>query len=317
MATNGYLLRKSLQVIPTVLGVFTMVFLMVRLIPGDPASYIAGDNATPDQLEVIRQRLGLDEPFGSQYVNYLKNVVQLDFGRSLVTNQPVTDSLKAALPTTLFIGTLGLIITFSIAVPLGTIGALLASKGKGTLDQALVFISMLFDQLPGFWLALVLMLIFTLHLGWFGATGPMPWDEPFALAKRIAIPLMVLSIGGIASILRITRTSVLEILSEDYIRTARAMGTPDRSVIFKHALPNALLPVVTFAGLGFGRLLAGSIIIESIFALPGMGSVLLHSIIGRDYPIVQALVLIYALMFVTMNIVTDLVYTKVDPRVKL
>ena len=317
MASNSYFLRKSLQIIPTVLGVFTMVFLMVRLIPGDPASYIAGDNATAEQLEVIRQRLGLNEPFGSQYVDYLQNVLHFEFGRSLVTNRPVTESITAALPTTLLIGTLSLMITFAVAVPLGTIGALMASKGKGALDQGLVFISMMFDQLPGFWLALVLMLIFTLHLGWFGATGPMPWDDPFEMAKRIAVPLMVLSIGGIASILRVTRTSVLEILSEDYIRTARAMGTPDRVVIFRHALPNALLPVVTIAGLGFGRILAGSIIIESIFALPGMGSVLLHSIVGRDYPIVQALVLIYAMMFVLMNIITDLIYTKVDPRVKL
>jgi ABC-type dipeptide/oligopeptide/nickel transport system permease component len=145
----------------------------------------------------------------------------------------------------------------------------------------------------------------------------MEWNEPISLLKRIAVPLMVLSIGGIASISRVTRTSVLEVLNEDYIRAARAMGTPDRSVLFKHALRNALLPIVTIAGLGFGRLLAGAIIIESIFAIPGMGTVLIRAIQGRDYPVVQALVLIYALMFVTMNLITDLVYTKVDPRVKL
>jgi peptide/nickel transport system permease protein len=145
----------------------------------------------------------------------------------------------------------------------------------------------------------------------------MEWGDPIALLKRIAIPLIVLGIGGIASISRITRTSVLEVLSEDYIRTARAMGTPDRTVLFGHALRNALLPIVTIAGLGFGRLLGGSIILESIFALPGMGSILISAIEARDYPVVQALVLMYALMFVTVNLITDLVYTKVDPRVKL
>jgi ABC-type dipeptide/oligopeptide/nickel transport system permease component len=215
------------------------------------------------------------------------------------------------------VGFLGLVTTFIIAVPLGTISALLTSQGKGTFDQVLTFVAMVLDQLPGFWLALVLMLFFTLKLGWLPATGPMEWDEPLTLLKRIAMPLIVLGIGGIASISRITRTSVLEVLNEDYIRTSRAMGTPDRTVLFGHALRNALLPIVTIAGLGFGRMLGGSIIIESIFALPGMGSILISGIESRDYPVVQALVLMYALMFVTVNLITDLVYTRVDPRVKL
>ena len=314
---TGFIAGKGLQLVPTVLGVLTLVFLMLRLIPGDPATYVAGDTATPAQIEIIRERLGLDVPFGEQYVNYLRDVVHLDFGRSLITNRPVTQIITGALPTTLLIGTLALVITFLISVPVGTVGALLASQGKGTFDQIIIFLTMVFDQLPGFWLALVFMLLFTLHLGWFPATGPMEWSHPLVLAKRIAVPLMVLSIGGIASISRITRTSVLEVLNEDYIRAARAMGTPNSSVMFKHALRNALLPIVTIAGLGFGRLLAGSIIIESIFALPGMGTVLIRAIQARDYPVVQALVLVYALMFVIVNLITDLVYTKVDPRVRL
>jgi ABC-type dipeptide/oligopeptide/nickel transport system permease component len=290
---------------------------MLRLIPGDPAAYIAGENLSEADLELVRERLGLNVSLGQQYVDYLKNAVQLDFGESLVSNRPVTDLIKAALPTTVVVGFLGLVTTFIIAVPLGTISALLASQGKGTFDQVLTFMAMVLDQLPGFWLALVLMLFFTLELGWLPATGPMEWGDPIALLKRIAIPLIVLGIGGIASISRITRTSVLEVLSEDYIRTARAMGTPDRTVLFGHALRNALLPIVTIAGLGFGRLLGGSIILESIFALPGMGSILISAIEARDYPVVQTLVLMYALMFVTVNLITDLVYTKVDPRVKL
>ncbi len=314
---TGFIATKGLQLIPTVLGVVTLVFLMLRMIPGDPATFIAGDTATGAQIEIIRERLGLNVSFGQQYVNFLTDLVHLDFGRSLITNRPVTQIIEDALPTTLLIGSLGLLITFVIAVPVGTIGALLASQGKGTYDQALIFVAMVFDQLPSFWLALVLMLLFTLYLGWFPATGPMQWGDPIDLGKRIFVPLMVLSIGGIASISRITRTSVLEVLSEDYIRAARAMGTPSTSVMFKHALRNALLPIVTIAGLGFGRLLAGSIIVESIFALPGMGTVLIRAIQARDYQVVQALVLVYALMFVIVNLITDIIYTKVDPRVKL
>jgi ABC-type dipeptide/oligopeptide/nickel transport system permease component len=314
---TGHITRKAFQLIPTVLGVTTLVFLMLRLIPGDPASYIAGENLTEADLVAVRERLGLNVPLDQQYVNYLKGVVQLDFGESLVSNRPVTDLIKSALPTTLVVGFLGLVTTFIIAVPLGTVSALLASKGRGTFDQTLTFISMVLDQLPGFWLALVLMLFFTLEMGWLPATGPMEWDDPISLLRRIAMPLIVLGIGGIASIARITRTSVLEVLNEDYIRTARAMGTPEGTVLFGHALRNALLPIVTIAGLGFGRLLSGSIIIESIFALPGMGSILISGIQSRDYPVVQALVLMYALMFVTVNLLTDLLYTKVDPRVKL
>jgi peptide/nickel transport system permease protein len=149
------------------------------------------------------------------------------------------------------------------------------------------------------------------------ATGPMPWGDPVMLAKRIALPVLVLSVGPVATIARITRAAVLEVLSEDYIRTARAMGAPDRSVLFTHALRNAALPVVTIAGLGFGRLLGGTVIIETIFALPGMGTILINGITGRDYPVVQGLVLMYASLFVLVNLATDLIYTRVDPRVKL
>lgn len=313
---TGHLARRGFQIIPTVLGVLTLVFLMLRLIPGDPAAYIAGEGVTEEGLIQIRERLGLNVPMSEQYVNYLKNAVQLDFGRSLVQQRPVIDMIKSALPTTLAIGFLSLVLTFLIAVPLGTVAAYLSSKGKGAFDQSLTFSTMVVDQLPSFWLALVLMLFFTLKLGWLPATGPMEWGDPLGLLQRIALPLIVLSVGGIASIARITRTSVLEVLNEDYVRTARAMGTPDGAVLFKHALRNAALPIVTIAGLSFGRLLSGTVIIESIFALPGMGTILIHGIQGRDYPVVQALVLMYALMFVTVNLLTDIVYTKVDPRVK-
>ena len=314
---GAHIARKGFQLVPTVLGVMTLVFLMLRLIPGDPASFIAGENVSEEALVAVREKLGLNVPLGQQYLNYLTGVLQLDFGRSLVQQRPVLDMIRGALPTTVIIGFMSLVLSFLIAVPLGATAAYLASRGKGAADQTLTFATMVIDMLPGFWLALLLMLFFTLKLGWLPATGPMDWDNPAALLRRLALPLIVLSVGSIASIARITRTSVLEVLNEDYIRTARAMGTPDGAVLFKHALRNAALPVVTIAGLGFGRLLGGTVIIESIFALPGMGTILINGIQGRDYPVVQALVLMYALMFVSVNLITDLVYTRVDPRVKL
>jgi peptide/nickel transport system permease protein len=313
---SGHIARKGMQMVPTVLGVMTLVFLMLRLLPGDAAAFIAGENASQDAINALRESLGLNASLRDQYFSYLTNTVQLDLGRSIVNGRPVIDMIGDALPTTLLLGFVSLALSFLIAVPLGATGALLASKGNGKADDGLTFVAMLLDQMPNFWLALVLLLIFSLQLGVFPATGPMEWGDPVALIKRVVLPIIVLSIGGIATIARITRTAVLEVLSEDYIRMARAMGTPDRSVLFKHALRNAALPVVTVAGLGFGRLLGGTVIIESIFAMPGMGTILINGINGRDYPIVQGVVLMYAAMFVTVNLVTDIIYTKVDPRVK-
>jgi peptide/nickel transport system permease protein len=313
---TAHVARKGLQVIPTLLGVMTLVFLMLRFLPGDAAAYIAGENASQAAIDALRRNLGLDVSLGEQYINYLTDTFALDLGRSIVNGRPVTAMIGDALPTTLLIGFVSLFLSFAIAVPLGATAAYLASKGKGKFDDAMTFTAMLLDQVPNFWLALVLLLVLSLQLGLVPATGPMEWSDPIALTKRIAIPVIVLSIGGIATIARITRTAVLEVLNEDYIRMARAMGTPDRSVLFKHALRNAALPVVTIAGLGFGRLLGGTVIIESIFALPGMGTILINGINGRDYPVVQGLVLMYALMFVTVNLLTDIAYTKIDPRVK-
>jgi peptide/nickel transport system permease protein len=313
---TAHVARKGLQVIPTVLGVMTLVFLMLRFLPGDAAAYIAGENASQAAIDALRENLGLNAPLGEQYFNYVTNAVQLDFGRSIVNGRPVLAMIGDALPTTLLIGFTSLFLSFVIAVPLGAIAAYLVWKGKRTFDDGVTFGAMLLDQIPNFWLALILLLALSLKLGLVPATGPMEWSDPVALAKRIAIPVIVLSIGGIATIARITRTAVLEVLNEDYIRMARAMGTPDHSVLFKHALRNAALPVVTIAGLGFGRLLGGTVIIESIFALPGMGTILINGINGRDYPVVQGLVLMYALMFVFVNLMTDIIYTKVDPRVK-
>jgi peptide/nickel transport system permease protein len=311
------LARKGFQIVPTLLGVVTLVFLMLRLLPGDAASYIAGEQAGQEAIAAMRHRLGLDAPLDEQYARYLQKTVQLDLGRSLVNGRPVTRMIRSALPTTVVIGLASLVLSFAVAVPLGAIAAYMASKGKDALDQAVTGTAMFIDMIPGFWLALLLMLFLSLKAHLFPATGVIDWSDPVALVRRLALPVMVLSVGQIATVARITRPSVLEVLNEDYVRTARAMGTPEHLVLFRHALRSAALPIVTIAGLGFGRLLGGTVIIETIFALPGMGTLLINGINGRDYPVVQGLVLMYAGLFVLVNLATDLIYTRVDPRIRL
>lgn len=313
----AYTLRRGAQTIPALIGVVTLVFLMLRFLPGDPAAFIVGEGAGQEAIDQAREDLGLNKPMAQQYVEYVSNLVTFDFGASVINRTEVTTLIKDALPTTLVIGGLSLLLGFLLAVPLGALAAYFGSRGKPLFDQGITGVALFFDVMPGFWMALLLMLFFTLQLGWFPATGPMTWSDPVELSKRIALPVTVLTLGQVGSLMRVTRTSVLEVLADDYIRTARAMGTPEMVVLFKHALRNAALPIVTVAGLSVGRLLGGTVIVEAIFALPGMGTVLINSILGRDYPVVQGVVLVFASMVVVVNLATDLIYTRVDPRVSL
>jgi ABC-type dipeptide/oligopeptide/nickel transport system permease component len=312
-----FLRRRTFQTIPTLLGIMTLVFLMLRMLPGDPATFIAGENVGQEALAALRHNLGLDQPLPVQYVSYVGKILQGNLGQSVINGTPVVDIVASALPITVLVGGLALILSFLIAVPLGALAAFTSSKGKGAIDHAVTTSALVIDTIPGFWLALLLMLFFTLQLGWFPATGSISPNNPGALLLRLVLPVSVLAIGQVAAVARITRTAVLEVLHEDYIRTARALGTPEWSVLFGHALKNAALPVVTIAGLSFGRLLGGTVLTENIFAIPGMGTVLINAIYSRDYPVVQGVILLYTVMFVLVNIVTDLVYTRVDPRVKL
>jgi ABC-type dipeptide/oligopeptide/nickel transport system permease component len=312
-----HLTRRFAQLIPTVLGIVTLVFLMLRALPGDPAAFIAGENVGEEALQALREQLGLNKPFLTQYVDYVSSVAHLDLGQSVVTRLPVLDLIRGAMPITILVGGLSLVLGFVIAVPLGTVAAYLAAKGKGALDQVLITSAMLIDVMPSFWVGLLLMLLLTLQLRWLPATGPVDFGDPVGLLRRIALPVIVLAIAQLATVARITRTAVLEVMNEDYIRAARAMGISEMTILFRSALPNAALPVVTVAGLSFGRLLGGTIIVEAIFALPGMGTLLVNGINGRDYPVVQGAVLIYATLFIVVNLLTDLLYTRVDPRVRL
>ncbi|MFN0074638.1 MAG: ABC transporter permease [Chloroflexota bacterium] len=312
-----YVTRRFGQLIPTVIGIVTMVFLMLRLLPGDPAAFIAGENVGEEALQALREQLGLNKPMLQQYIDYLTSVLRLDFGRSIVSGLPVMQLVSSAMPVTLIVGIMSLVVGFILAVPLGTVAAYLASRGRTALDQGLITTAMFIDTMPSFWVGLLLMLLLTLQLRWLPATGTLDYNDPMGLARRLALPVIVLAIGQLATVARITRTSVLEVMNEDYIRTARALGTSEMAILFKNALPNAALPVVTVAGLSFGRLLGGTIIVETIFALPGMGTLLVNGINGRDYTVVQGAVLLYASLFIFVNLLTDLLYTRVDPRVRL
>jgi peptide/nickel transport system permease protein len=310
-----YALKKSAQLLITVLGVVTLVFFTLRLIPGDAASAMAGETISGEALEIMREQMGLNEPLFAQYIGYLHGLVTRDLGQTITTRLPVAEMIGNAVPVTLSIALLTIALTIVIAIPLGTVAAYMAHKGRTRLDNLLTGFAMIVDLMPSFWTALVFLLFFSLTLGWFPASGMVTLDEPGMFLSRIALPVLVLSVTQIATMARITRTSVLEILSEDYVRTARAMGWSEFRVLFRHALKNAALPIVTVIGLSFGNLLNGTVIVEFIFTIPGIGNLLINGINSRDYQLVQTLIVFYALLFVSINFLTDLVYRALDPRV--
>jgi len=311
-----YAVKKFFQLIVTIFGVVTLVFFTLRFIPGDAASAMAGDTLSGAALENLREKMGLNEPLLSQYLSYLKSLVMFDLGETLTTRLPVGGLLLKALPITLSMAIATIILTVTISIPLGTLAAFMAHKGRRWLDNGLTGMAMIVDLMPSFWTALVFLLIFSLTLGWFPASGQLTWEDPWALVQRLALPVMVLSITQIATMARITRTSVLEVLSEDYVRTARSLGWSELQVLFRHALKNAALPIATVIGLSFGNLLNGTVIVEFIFTIPGVGNLLINGINSRDYQMVQTLIVFYALLFVTINFVTDLIYRTLDPRVQ-
>ena len=312
----GYSLRRILQLAVTMLGVVTLVFFSIRLIPGDPAAAMAGDHMSAEALEQFRQKLGLDAPLWQQYFDYIANIATLDFGQTITTSLPIADLMLKALPITLSVALLTVLFTVVIAIPLGTLAAYLANKGKKALDNIVTWSAMIVDLMPSFWTALILLLFLSLNLGLLPASGPVSFDDPVMLLKRIALPIIVLAVTQVATLARITRTAVLEVLNEDYVRTARSLGLSEMRVVFRHALRNAMLPIITVVGLSFGNLLGGTVIVEFIFSIPGVGTLLVNGINSRDYPLVQNVILFYAFVFVAINFITDLVYKKVDPRVQ-
>ncbi|MFC0335776.1 ABC transporter permease [Paenibacillus sepulcri] len=312
----SYTMKRILQLVVTMFGVVTLVFFAIRMIPGDPAAAMAGDNLSGAALEEFRQRLGLDAPLWQQYTDYLLSVVRFDFGSTITTSLPIAGLMFKALPITLMVAGLTVLLAVVLAIPLGTLAAFLANKGRKTLDNAITWTAMIVDLMPAFWTALLLMLFLSLNLGLLPASGAVSFDDPALMLRRIALPVIVLAISQVATLARITRTAVLEVLNEDYVRTARSLGMSEIVVVFRHALKNAMLPIITVVGLSFGNLLNGTVIVEFIFSIPGIGTLLVYGINSRDYPLVQNVILFYAFVFVAINFITDMVYKKVDPRVQ-
>ena len=301
-----FILKRILWMIPVLLGVLFIVFTINRLTPGDPVTAILGSNYTEEQYVQQEAAMGLDKPFLVQFVNYVKDIVTgFDFGTSYQSRQSVGKEIAKRLPTTLSIGVLGVLVTAIIGIPLGIIAA---THQNSIFDYIVTVVSMFFASMPNFWMALMMIIIFSLNLRWVPATGLATW-------KAWILPVLSLGLSPVASVTRMTRSSMLEVIRQDYIRTARAKGLEERTVIRRHALKNALINVVTVIGFQMSMIMGGSVIVESIFAIPGLGTYMMQGINTKDYPVVQGCVLIIALCVCVMNLIVDLVYGFIDPRV--
>ncbi|HLZ27845.1 MAG TPA: ABC transporter permease [Chloroflexota bacterium] len=307
-----YILRRLLQLPIILFGVSVLVFLVLHLVPGNPALAIAGADAPPETVAAIERELGLDRPLPEQYVLYIGRVVQGDLGRSLRSRRPVLADVMDALPNTLQLAVVAAAITPVFAIPLGV----LAAARRGTLvDTSLMLVSMLGITLPVFALALGFMWIFAYQLRLFpisGYGGPI-WTSDGL--RSVTLPALTLAIGAVALLARLTRSAMLEVLNQDYVRSARAKGLREGVVLLRHALANAMLPVVTVVGLQVAALLSGAVVTETVFAWPGVGRLAVFAIQARDFPLVQGTVLVIAVMFVLVNLAVDVLYAYVDPRI--
>jgi peptide/nickel transport system permease protein len=309
-----YLTRRVLAVIPVMLTVSVLVFAMLHLTPGDPVAYMLGEDASPASIAALRRELGLDDPLAVQYVRWLGRVVQGDLGRSVRTGRPVAEAIGARLGTTLELAALTTLVCLVIAIPAGTIAA--ARRNSG-LDVVSTVVALLGVSLPNFFLGILLILVFAVRLRWLPASGYVsPFDDLGANLRAMIMPAVTLGAAEAAVVARLTRSSLLEVLRQDFILVARAKGVPARIVLLRHALRNALIPVVTIVGLQIGALLGGAIVTESIFALPGVGRLVVSAVLAHDFPIVQGVVLMFALIYVLVNLVVDVLYAYLDPRIR-
>ena len=310
-----YIAKRLLLLVPILLGVSLTTFALLRLTPGDPATAILGVQATPDEVARIRRALGLDRPWYVQYGLWLGRVVRGDLGISYQSKRPVSQLISQRFPATVELTVAALLFSTLCSIP---IGVLTAVKRNSATDRALTSFGLFGISMPDFWFAILLILIFSLYLGWLPASGRAPPAEGLGpYLRHLVLPALALGLFNIGALMRFTRSSMLEVLSQDYVRTARAKGLSERRVIFGHGLKNALIPTITVLGLQIGYSLGGAVIIEQVFAWPGIGWLALTAINQRDYPVVMGVVLINALVFVLSNLVVDLLYTWVNPRIRI
>lgn len=302
-----YIMQRIVIAIPLILTVVTIVFLMLRIgLPGDPAQIMAGDRATPELIEQIRKNLGLDRPIYEQYFIFLRNAIQGDLGRSVKFREPVLDVILKAFPFTIILTLSSISIGTIIGVFVGVITAL--KRGTWIDNLATVIVVFLYS-VPTFWLGLMLILVFSVNLRLLPVQGTGTF-------QHFILPTLNLAVGQIALIARLTRSGMIEVLNADHVRTARSKGLPEYLVIFRHTLKNVLIPIVTIVGLSFGALLGGAIITETIFGLPGVGSLAIDAILNRDYPMIQGTVLLVAITFIFVNLLVDILYAFIDPRIR-
>lgn len=310
----GYILRRLLATIPVMGVVAIVVFLLLHLTPGDPAAIIAGDYARPEDIARIRANLGLDKPLHIQFFSWVGNVLRGDLGTSIFSNLPVSKLIGQRLEPTVALSISTIIFAIIIAVPMGVIAAWRAGSW---LDRMVMGFAVLGFSVPVFVVGYVLMYIFSLKLGWFPVQGYSPIAEGFGpFLRSIALPTLALGIVYIALIARITRASVMEVLSEDYIRTAKAKGLNNTSLLLQHALRNAAVPIVTIIGIGIALLIGGVVVTESVFNIPGLGRLTIDAVLRRDYPIIQGVILVFSGVYVFVNLVIDILYTFLDPRIR-
>jgi len=313
-----FLLRRALAAVPVVFSVVLLVFLSLHLAPGDPVEFIVGPD-TPFNLDreayldQVREQYGLDKPLHEQFLAYLAGLARLDFGQSFRTNADIFEELVPRYGATIELALFAFLLTLSIGIPLGILSAL---RPNSWLDSLVTTTGLVGVSLPSFWLGLLLMLLFSLELGWFPPSGRPASAFTAEGLPFVVLPGLTLALGAAALVIRLTRSQMLEVLGEDFVRTARAKGLRERRVVLGHAFRNALIPVVTVMGLQFGGLLAGTVVVETVFAFPGVGRYLIQAVNNRDFPAVQSGVLFVSLTFVTVNFLVDALYATIDPRIR-
>jgi len=303
---HKYIIKRLLMLIPVLLGVSLLVFTIMSLTPGDPAQLILGENAPKEAIAQLRTEMGLDKPFFVQYFRFVINAIQGDFGRSYTTGRVVFDEIFSRFPATLHLAVAGMIIAVGIGIPVGIISA---TKQYSLIDNVSMLLALLGVSMPNFWQGLMLILLFSVKLKFFPSGG-------YEGLKSLVLPAITLGTGTAAIITRMTRSSMLEVIRQDYIRTARAKGVAEKVVINKHALKNALIPIVTVVGLQFGSLLGGAVLTESVFSWPGVGRLMVDAIRQKDTPTVLASVVFLATVFSFVNLLVDILYGFIDPRIR-
>lgn len=310
---SGYVVKRILISVPTLLGAYALIFLITRFVPGDPVVLIMQENLTQSSYEAIQRQLGLDRPAWTQFWQSLTDTLRGDFGQSFYNRRLVLSNIQDQLPHTISLAAAALVVSIVVGIPMGILAAL--KRGRPA-DHVTMIVSLLALCAPNFWLAIVFILVFALVLGWLPSSGVGPSGDPVATLRHLVLPALVLGLSGAGILARIARSSMLEVLRHDYIRTARAFGFAQRTVIYRFALRNALLPIITVAGLEAVKHLTGTVVVEVVFARAGIGRTLVQSILTRDYPQIQGVLIFFVTIAIAINLFVDLLYGLVDPRIR-